>query len=153
SDAENGPIPLRYESLARSRLCERGCAQGTTKRAVPLGPYRRVGSQKVLTGLNRGVSRRSPPVYTLGRWVGRRVSVHREGSQRLLARVIQRPEGVQRGHVQQLTRLGGSAGDDHLAAVLLDALVAAQQERQEDRAEVVHLAQVEDQPGGRIGLE
>ena len=61
---------------------------------------------------------------------------------------------VQGGHVQQFSGLGGvPPGHDHLAAVLLDALVAAEQERQKHRADVIDLAQVEDEPGGRIRPE
>ena len=53
--------------------------------------------------------------------------------------------------MEQFAGAGRCAGDHDFAAVLLDALVAAQQERQEHRADVIDTAEVEDETGGRIG--
>ena len=55
--------------------------------------------------------------------------------------------------MQQLTDAFGRPGEDNLAAVLLDEHVAAQQKRDEDRAEVTDLRQVDDEAGRRIFLE
>src|SRR5437763_1662054 len=69
--------------------------------------------------------------------------------------VVERPDGVEGGHVEQLARLLRGAGDDDLAvgAGGLGPLVTVQQERQEDRADVIDRAQVEDQPRRRVVAE
>src|SRR6516162_10169231 len=59
-------------------------------------------------------------------------------SEGLVAAVVDGPEGVQVGQAQQLADALGDARQDHLAAMHLNGRVAAQQERQEDRAKVVH---------------
>src|SRR5579885_1652940 len=81
-----------------------------------------------------------------------RGSVGAQGFEGLGAGVVDGPEGVQGGQAEQLAGLGGGADQDHLAAVPLDEHVAAEQERQEHRAEVLDLAEVDDQPCRRVLL-
>ncbi len=55
--------------------------------------------------------------------------------------------------MQQFAGTVRRAGDHDFAAVFLDPLVAAQQERQKHRADVIDAAEVKDQTGGRIGAQ
>src|SRR5215475_4028199 len=80
-------------------------------------------------------------------------SVDAQGLEGFRPRVVQGPQGVEGGHVEQLAGARRCPRDDHLAAVLLDALVTAEQKGQEDRADVVDLAEVENEAGRWIGAE
>ena len=64
---------------------------------------------------------------------------------------VQSPEGVEGRHVQQFAGRCEGAGHDHFAAVFLDALVTTQQKREEHRADVIDLAEIEDETDRRIG--
>src|SRR5262249_54252509 len=76
-----------------------------------------------------------------------------QGIERLGPRIVKGPQGIEGGKVQEFPGALRAAGQNDLAAVLLGQRVAAQKEGKEDRAEIAHLAQVDDNPGRRVLLE
>src|SRR5262245_25425856 len=99
-----------------------------------LGGWRASGVSASLTCSNTsGWGRRGVVIA----YEPRRSSIVAQGFQRFMYVVVHGPEGVQGGHVQQFAGLGGRAGDNDLAALYLHALVAAEEEGKEHRADVV----------------
>src|SRR5947208_1209349 len=70
-------------------------------------------------------------------------SVQLQGLDRFPLRLIDRPDHIQRGDPQQLARTIIDSGEGHGSPLGQGQLPAADQQREEYRAEVLDLAQVE----------
>ena len=72
--------------------------------------------------------------------------------QSLLAGLIERPDGIKGRGSQKFADSGVHPGDGEFTALLLGQFVAAQQERNERRAEVAHTGKIDDEIGRGILL-